>query len=492
MISTSSRGLIVFVVAASTVIVLIEWHAVHHIGLAHDEGVGRGPGPLRALRALAEHKAAAVTAPPQEIEEEAATLKKNSSGVLSALRARAFGRKPAPPGGVERNASRLLPATTLRVTTTGVRTKAQRLRGKGSKPPDVVQGTQAPLPLQTRPPTVPPLVVNVSFPPPPEVRHFNCRNRPWDTSKLPTVAMVIPYLNETWVHISSTVASILAYTPMDVLTEILFIDDGNSEGWKFHAELQALHPKVRVHRNEKRQGLIRAKVIGAHLTDSDVLMFMEPHCVVGREWLQPLLATMVQGGHRTVVMPTLDIIPEENFAEYRPANYHIGGFDWSMTFNWMAVITERNSSYRVPEAFPTPALSGGIFAIWRDFWHESGEYDVNMTEWGGEHIEMSLRTWRCGGQIFAVPCSRIGHVFRQRNPYIVHQKEVIKNQKRAAYVWLDEHLEDFYKEVPYARHLDAGDMTERLKLKEKLQCKSMEWYVDNVYPELKGKQPRKR
>mmetsp|Transcript_27982 Transcript_27982/g.64580 ORF Transcript_27982/g.64580 Transcript_27982/m.64580 type:complete len:485 (+) Transcript_27982:113-1567(+) len=484
MISARSRSLIIFAVAASTTVVLIEWHAVHHIGLAQNDTVGFarpsvGRTAVRALKAIEgtlENIVEREIAPSPTAE--VSRHDRNGTAVLSALRARAFGQpRSAGNRGQTSNSTGLkVEAETIASTLNIVGNSTLKGNLRGKRPQS--QTTTA--------------KVTVSFPPPPEVRHRACRHQAWENVRLPQVAMVIPYLNETWLHISSTVASILAYTPMDSVTEILFIDDGNSEGWMFHEELTALHPKVKVHRNKVRQGLIRAKVIGAHLTSSEVLVFMEPHCIVSREWLQPLLLTLVRGGHRTVVMPTLDIIPEENFAEYHPANYHIGGFDWSMTFNWMAVVTERNHSYVLPEPFPTPALSGGIFGIWRDFWHDSGEYDVNMTEWGGEHIEMSLRTWRCGGQIFAVPCSRIGHVFRQRNPYVVHQKEVIKNQKRAAAVWLDEHLEDFYKEVPYARHLDAGDITERLQLKERLQCKSMEWYVDNVYPELKTKQPRKR
>ncbi|CAE7460513.1 Pgant2 [Symbiodinium natans] len=102
---------------------------------------------------------------------------------------------------------------------------------------------------------------------------------------------------------------------------------------------------------------------------------------------------------------------------------------------------------------------------------------------------MSLRAWRCGGRIEIVPCSRMGHVFRAKNPYIVHVPEVMKNTKRAALVWLDDYMEDYYKKVPYARRIQAGDVSERLRLKESLHCQSMDWYIDNIYPELRAERP---
>lgn len=325
-----------------------------------------------------------------------------------------------------------------------------------------------------------------SFPTPREVRHPSCI-RDFDLQTLPRASLVIPYLNETWAQISATVASLVAHSPLEVVDEILFIDDGNAPEWQHHDELLSLHPKVKVHRNEVRQGLIRAKVIGAALIDSPVIIFMEPHCVVSRQWLEPLLEQLALAkDHRTLVMPTLDIIPENNFNQYLPANHHIGGFDWTLTFGWKDLIEKRNSSYTYPDPYPTPALSGGIFGIWKDNWEQMGTYDINMTEWGGEHIEMSLRTWRCHGRILVVPCSRMGHVFRAKNPYIVHVPEVMKNTKRAALVWLDEHLEDYYKKVPYARQIQAGDVSERIKLKESLECESMDWYMDNIYPELRA------
>eukprot|EP00931_Biecheleriopsis_adriatica_P103745 TRINITY_DN78539_c0_g1_i1.p1 TRINITY_DN78539_c0_g1~~TRINITY_DN78539_c0_g1_i1.p1 ORF type:complete len:461 (-),score=83.27 TRINITY_DN78539_c0_g1_i1:75-1457(-) len=327
------------------------------------------------------------------------------------------------------------------------------------------------------------------FPTPGEVRHPRCLNRDYDLESLPHVSLVIPYLHETWDQISFTVGSLLAQSPLEVIDQILFIDDGNDKEWQFHRQLRALHPKVKIHRNAERQGLIRSKVIGASLVESPVILFMEPHCIVVTQWLEPLLEHLATSGdHNMLVMPTLDIIPEKDNNKYLPANHHIGGFDWSLSFNWMNLIETRNASYVYPDPYPTPALSGGIFGIWKDSWEKMGTYDTQMSEWGGEHIEMSLRTWRCGGRIEIVPCSRMGHVFRAKNPYVVHVQEVLKNTKRAALVWLDEHIEEYYKKAPYAYSIDAGDVTERLKLKESLHCKSMDWYIENVYPELKGEQ----
>ncbi|CAK0870554.1 unnamed protein product [Prorocentrum cordatum] len=233
--------------------------------------------------------------------------------------------------------------------------------------------------------TVSPHLGPREFPVPPQVLHSRCLSAKFNTTRFPNVSIIIPYLNESWSQMRATVGSILSYSPMDLVDNILFIDDGNSAEWQFHDQLRALHTKVTVHRNDRREGLIRSRVIGARRTTSEVLVFMEPHCVVQPRWIEPLLERMAGSeDHATVVAPVIDVIPEADFSKYRASHSQVGGFDWTLTFRWAAFPEYRNASYRYPEPFASPAISGGIFGIWRDFWERLGEYDMGMSAWGGE------------------------------------------------------------------------------------------------------------
>eukprot|EP00443_Scrippsiella_acuminata_P045543 CAMPEP_0115343600 /NCGR_PEP_ID=MMETSP0270-20121206/92823_1 /TAXON_ID=71861 /ORGANISM="Scrippsiella trochoidea, Strain CCMP3099" /LENGTH=326 /DNA_ID=CAMNT_0002765245 /DNA_START=275 /DNA_END=1256 /DNA_ORIENTATION=- len=319
---------------------------------------------------------------------------------------------------------------------------------------------------------------------PKEERPMECIGRQYDISTMPSVSVIIPYLQEDLRLLDKTLGSLLANTPPELLDMILLVDDGNDANHSFADDLVDLHPKVRVHRNSERQGLIKAKVTGASHTESPVIIFMEPHCIANRQWLEPLLERLMDSPRR-VVVPVIDIIPEDytDLYEYVPGMY--GGFGWDLEFKWAGTAQERNASYHTPDPFPMPCLSGGILALRRDWWEMSGEYDDEMQEWGSEHIEMSLRSWRCGAGGEAVPCSRIGHMFRKARPYPFHGEASNRNKKRLISVWFENYADRVFEVEPHLRDMsDLGDVSARIAIKEKLGCESMDWYVQNVYPEL--------
>ena len=57
-------------------------------------------------------------------------------------------------------------------------------------------------------------------------------------------------------------------------------------------------------------------------------------------------------------------------------------------------------------------MSGGLLAMSRRWWKETGGYDDAMRGWGGENIDQSLRIWRCGGEIVSATRSYVAHMRR--------------------------------------------------------------------------------
>mmetsp|Transcript_17769 Transcript_17769/g.50082 ORF Transcript_17769/g.50082 Transcript_17769/m.50082 type:complete len:420 (+) Transcript_17769:3-1262(+) len=352
---------------------------------------------------------------------------------------------------------------------------------------------QVHVPKSPKPPQADPAVAAVMrlnkdlwFQMPQEERDPKCIDKQYDTSKMEALAVVIPYLQENVTLMQRLVGSLVANTPEHLLDEILFVDDANPANTSYKELLEGLHPKVRVHRNAERQGLTKAKVTGAENTKAPVIVFMEPHCIANKQWAEPLLERLA-AEPKLVAVPVIDALKESNTNVYWYLENPWGGFNWDMNFKWPGKISERNHSWRSPDPFPTPALSGGILALRREWWEESGQYDAGMREWGGENVEMSLRMWRCGGSIEIVPCSRIGHMFRKSRPYTFHGEVARVNELRLALVWMPEYLPVIWKTDKILGNYvaEAGDLAERVALRDRLQCKSMDWYMDNVYPELR-------
>ncbi|KAI2522946.1 polypeptide N-acetylgalactosaminyltransferase 14, partial [Homo sapiens] len=279
--------------------------------------------------------------------------------------------------------------------------------------------------------------------------------------------------------------SVLNRTPTHLIREIILVDDFSNDPDDCKQLIKL--PKVKCLRNNERQGLVRSRIRGADIAQGTTLTFLDSHCEVNRDWLQPLLHR-VKEDYTRVVCPVIDIINLDTFTYIESASELRGGFDWSLHFQWEQLSPEQKARRLDPtEPIRTPIIAGGLFVIDKAWFDYLGKYDMDMDIWGGENFEISFRVWMCGGSLEIVPCSRVGHVFRKKHPYVFpdgNANTYIKNTKRTAEVWMDEYKQYYYAARPFALERPFGNVESRLDLRKNLRCQSFKWYLENIYPEL--------
>ncbi|XP_069773408.1 polypeptide N-acetylgalactosaminyltransferase 16 isoform X2 [Narcine bancroftii] len=286
-----------------------------------------------------------------------------------------------------------------------------------------------------------------------DTRHYRCSSLQYKED-LPSTSVIITFHNEARSTLLRTVKSILNRSPPRLIQEIILVDDYSNDAKD--CELLTKIPKIRCLRNTKREGLIRSRVKGADVAMAEVLTFLDSHCEVNKDWLQPLLQR-VKEDHTRVASPIIDVISLDTFAYLAASADLRGGFDWSLHFKWEQIPIEQKMARSDPtQSIRTPVIAGGIFVINKSWFNHLGKYDTQMDIWGGENFELSFRVWMCGGSLEIVPCSRVGHVFRKRHPY------------------------DF----PEGNALTYISIADRVELRGRLHCKSFQWYLENIYPEL--------
>uniref|UniRef100_A0ABI7ZUN5 Glycosyltransferase 2-like domain-containing protein n=1 Tax=Felis catus TaxID=9685 RepID=A0ABI7ZUN5_FELCA len=322
----------------------------------------------------------------------------------------------------------------------------------------------------------------------PDTRNKKCFQKHYPAN-LPTASVVVCFHNEEFSALFRTMFSVVNLTPRHFLEEIILVDDMSDSDdlkEKLDHHLEVFRGKIKLIRNKKREGLIRSRMIGASRASGDVLVFLDSHCEVNKVWLEPLLHAIAKDP-KMVVCPLIDVIDSVTL-EYWPSPVVRGAFNWHLQFKWDNVFSYEMDGPEGPTLpIRSPAMAGGIFAINRHYFREIGQYDKGMNLWGAENLELSLRIWMCGGQLFVLPCSRVGHISKQRFPNQPEFAEAMTyNSLRLAHVWLDEYKEQFFLRRPGLKSVAYGNISERVELRKRLGCKSFQWYLDNVFPELEA------
>lgn len=152
---------------------------------------------------------------------------------------------------------------------------------------------------------------------------------------LPTVSIIMCFYNEDISTLVRSVNTVMKRTPSRILKEIILVDDASDFNDLKQdletrlAKLDSSH-KIKIIRNDKREGLIRSRVFGARQAVGEILIFLDSHIEVNTKWVEPLLE-LIKRNHSAVAVPIIDIINADTFA-YSSSPLVRGGFNWGLHY----------------------------------------------------------------------------------------------------------------------------------------------------------------
>lgn len=334
----------------------------------------------------------------------------------------------------------------------------------------------------------------------PDHRNDACKARQWPPlNELPKASVIVIFYNEPLSTLLRNVVGILNRSPPELLGEVLIIDDNsNLAELKYLGEhlerLKSKLPsgKVRFVRRDVHDGIVGARNRGVQEALYPVVVILDSHAEVTHGWLEPLLGR-IHGDRTRVIVPNIVPINIETMAiegggTWPPLR---GSFTWRLSFTILPADTTHDiiehDVDKKCSAIKTPVMPGGLFAMDREYFFETGMYDPEIHFYGAEHVEMSFRIWTCGGTMEIGPCSHIGHIYREFDRFGVDTQlhgvnigsVLDRNDARVAEVWMDDYKRHFYKFRPMPGK-DLGDLRPRQELRTKLQCKPFKWFLDEV------------
>lgn len=99
----------------------------------------------------------------------------------------------------------------------------------------------------------------------PDYRYEKCKKLKYP-NRLPATSIIIIFHNEPWTTLLRTIWSIINRSPKQLVDEIILVDDVSDRSYlgnQLEDFIKTLPLNVKLIRTKKREGLIRARLLGA-------------------------------------------------------------------------------------------------------------------------------------------------------------------------------------------------------------------------------------
>ena len=244
-------------------------------------------------------------------------------------------------------------------------------------------------------------------------RYYNCTNKEvLDKGK--KLSVLIPFANEGE-EVVNTINSIKKHVGNNV--DIIVCNDMSTDGFDYSGTLST-YQDVYYFYNPKRKGVAGSRDYCVSLCKTPYFILLDAHMrFYSNHWVKRLVEILENDDRCILCCQTLplkkegeNVLVREDFKKCYGAllpfkNIDLTGIEWRYEENLKDLIE------------PIPAILGAGYAASKRYWNYINGLE-GLRTYGTDEQFLSLKVWTEGGQCLLVKDITIGHIYRDKFPYI--------------------------------------------------------------------------
>lgn len=294
------------------------------------------------------------------------------------------------------------------------------------------------------------------------------------TNKLLTV--IIPFLNEK-TEVRNTILSIWEYAKD--LVDIIAINDASTDLYNYELDLSRLN--IQYIKNETRKGSAASRDIGINLAQTPYFLVIDAHmrfyCSC---WVDTITSLLNENDRKLLCCNTKVLFKSDSEELLEPEKNKVFGakilFDKDKPLDvvWNKIEKDKNSEKEL-----IPCVLGAAYAASKNYWTYLKGLR-GLVNYGCEEAYISMKVYLEGGTCELLKNIFVGHIYRDRFPYIVELGDIVYNKLFIAELLLPSNL----KVIVHSKY-KLLDLDTYNTANQKLKNNSMEIeYLKDYYRQI--------
>lgn len=304
----------------------------------------------------------------------------------------------------------------------------------------------------------------------------------------PQLTIIIPFKNE---------GDEIAYTLRNILAtaknrpEILLINDGSDDGYDYC--VVANKYKCRYIHNETSLGVGEARMQGARCTRTEFMMIIDGHMrFYDDDWDGKIVDLITNNSLYNDILCSQTLTLWRTESEECPGLYKIdneAGIKRNSTNG--TVIKFGDRPFESPWTYKTiedanvieglvkvPCIMGACYICSTEFYNRISGTE-HLVNWGCDEPLLSIKTYLSGGSCYLIPDLHVGHIYRDKAPYAMLNKNLYTNTLFMVYLfcYFDTELKELYLNKLREKMSDELWNT----VHENIDLQEWDFYIKNYY-----------